>query len=830
MIFHQLFNSYKKHSLTAILLFLFIIFSNINILNSAYLTYVPSQITQPNGQVLECFLSGDEFYNWRHDKDGYTIVKNHKTHYFTYAVRSGDTLKATNYIYGESDPKALGLKKWVKISVDSILKKRREFKRFMPKPIINKKAHQQVNNTGTIRNIVIYIRFNDETEFTDDTSTYDAMFNSQTGNSMYSYYREATYQQLSIFSSFYPIPSNNIVKSYQDSHDRDYYQPYDPNDNPNGYTSAQRTSREQTLLKNAVEAVRSEIPSSLAIDNDNDGYVDNVCFIIRGNKDSWSDLLWPHMWTLWSTTATINGKRVWTYNFQIQDFLKTYGNGVLSHEMFHTLGAPDLYHYNQDNLQPVGPWDIMANTTTPPQHMGAWMKKTYGGWISSIPEITTGGTYTLHPLTSSTNNCYKIASPNSTTEFFLIEYRKKNSTFESGIPGSGLLVYRITPDSVPNGNMNGPPDEAYIYRPGGDTATRGNPSTAFFSSDVSRTQINDLTNPSCFLSDGTPGGLFIYDIGTAGNTITFKIGMGFMPPDLISPDDSVGNISIAPKLTWSDVDGATSYNIQVSTNSSFSSTVFNQTVTDTFATISPNLSYGTSYYWRVASKKTSETSDWSDVRMFSTILEKPVLTSPDDNVFSVLLTDTLFWESVTGANYYNLEIAINSSFSPVYFQQSSIFTNSFIIPDALLENNTKYYWHIKAVKTNPQTESNWSDTRNFTTILASPELLAPKNDSLGVELTGNFTWNSVSGASSFNLQLSNNSNFTTTIIDTIGLTNTSLPFDSLDYNNNYYWRAKPLILNKVVCGRILGILELFCKHLRCQNLSITVAVFKLMHI
>ena len=91
------------------------------------------------------------------------------------------------------------------------------------------------------------------------------------------------------------------------------------------------------------------------------------------------------------------------------------------------------------------------------------------GWITSIPTITTTGTYTLNPITSSTNNAYRINSPNSTTEYYVVEYRRKTGTFESSLPGSGLLVYRINL-SIPSGqwgNDCGPPDELYVYRPGG---------------------------------------------------------------------------------------------------------------------------------------------------------------------------------------------------------------------------------------------------------------------------------------------------------------------------------------------------------------------------
>ena len=62
------------------------------------------------------------------------------------------------------------------------------------------------------------------------------------------------------------------------------------------------------------------------------------------------------------------------------------------------------------------------------------MKYRYGTWISTIPEITTPGTYTLNSLISPSNNCYKIASPNSSTEFYMVEYRRQeDSIFENSI-------------------------------------------------------------------------------------------------------------------------------------------------------------------------------------------------------------------------------------------------------------------------------------------------------------------------------------------------------------------------------------------------------------
>ncbi|ROL60815.1 M6 family metalloprotease domain-containing protein [Bacteroidetes/Chlorobi group bacterium ChocPot_Mid] len=779
-----------KGSLIFILL-LTMTFLSTSVTKSAYLENIETKITQPNGSVIECFVTGDEFFRRLHDNDGFTIIKHPVTRYYVYAVRSGDTLMPSNYVVGEADPKALGLKPGAVPAPFILEMKRSEHYRHVPKPDVKKKEGTLVSNIGTIQNIVIYIRFADDTEFTRDTSTFWTMFNNASGNSMLNYFREVSYNQLSIYTSFYPRPSSNIVKSYQDSHIRNYFRPYDANDNPDGYQNdTQKRDREHILLRDAVLATRSEIPAGLAIDNDADGYVDNVCFIIKGNNDGWSDLLWPHRWSLYSQNVTINSKRVWDYNFQLENFLVSSGNGVLSHEMFHTLGAPDLYHYNQDGLDPVWRWDIMASTTNPPQHMGAWMKKTYGGWISNIPEITTNGNYTLNPLTSSTNNAYKIASPNSSTEFFVVEYRNKTGTFENSLQGSGLLVYRIKP--ALEGNASGPPDEVYIYRPNGTTTVRGNPENAHFSSTVGRTEINNTTNPSSFLSDGSAGGLNISAIGSPGGTISFTYGSGggLTPPTLVFPGDMAYGVPLSAVLRWNRVTGATSYDVQVSRNSGFTDLAYNQTgITDSTVTVSPALSYNQTYWWKVRAVS-GQASDWSTVRSFTTEIPAPTLATPANNAINFGLTDTLRWNSVAEANNYSLEISLQSNFSSTILQMSAIGNTYYVVPQGILQNNKVNYWRVRAIKSSPYNESGWSEIRSFTTLLATPVLSTPKKDSLGFGLSGLLTWTSVSGATAYNVKLSDDPTYSTTVLNQTGITGNSLAVSGLAYNKKYYWTVQ----------------------------------------
>ena len=119
---------------------------------------------------------------------------------------------------------------------------------------------------------------------------------------------------------------------------------------------------------------------------------------------------------------------------------------------------------------------------------------------------------------------YKIPSPYSATEYFVVEYRKKSTSFEARIPGEGLVVYRVNGARSGSGNANGPPDELYIYRPGGTPSVNGTLNNAAFSQETGRDTIDDRTNPWSALSDGAPGGLNIVAIGARGDTIGFTLG------------------------------------------------------------------------------------------------------------------------------------------------------------------------------------------------------------------------------------------------------------------------------------------------------------------
>lgn len=101
----------------------------------------------------------------------------------------------------------------------------------------------------------------------------------------------------------------------------------------------------------------------------------------------------------------------------------------------------------------------------------------------------------------------------------------------------------------------------------------------------------------------------------------FNISLTSAPfaPTLVSPANTATGINILPTLSWNTSTGATSYQVQVSTTSNFSTTVFDQSgITSTSTSISPALLNNTVYYWRVNASNIIGTSSWSSTWSFTT--------------------------------------------------------------------------------------------------------------------------------------------------------------------------------------------------------------------
>jgi len=90
-------------------------------------------------------------------------------------------------------------------------------------------------------------------------------------------------------------------------------------------------------------------------------------------------------------------------------------------------------------------------------------------------------------------------------------------------------------------------------------------------------------------------------------------------PIQLQPSKGSANISVSPTLMWKKSNSATSYSLQVATDSLFANMAFNQNgIIDTTKAIT-GLSNLTKYYWRVSATNSSGTSAYSQVWPFTTL-------------------------------------------------------------------------------------------------------------------------------------------------------------------------------------------------------------------
>lgn len=770
----------------------FVLLFAVIILNmfSARLMNQPVTITQPNGTDIYVLASGDEFHNWLHDENNYTIIQDKQNGWYTWAVKNGDNLVASSHIVGQSDPSSLGLVNGVNLTSAQIREKYDRLYSSAPR-----ERNSRVPHFGTINNLVIFIKFSNSPDFNQNLTYYDNIFNNNTTgyNSMRNYFQAVSYNQLDIVTHYYPIPNNTTIVCYVDSQPRGYYMPWS-NNNPIGYDEDddnERTVREFTLLTNASNFVSSQVPTTLDLDTDDDGDIDNVCFIVQGNTTAWATLLWPHRWSIYNSQAFINGSRVYDFNFQLESFMNSSGSSVLCHEMAHTLGAPDLYRYYDDTIDPIGSWDLMCGNTNPPQSMSAWMKYKYLDWVTTVPTLTQSGYYTINSVWSNTNNIYRIPSWKS-TEFYVIEYRKPYGIYDTQIPGTGLLIYRLNVNA--DGNAGGPPDELYLYRPGGTSNTvNGAVTMAHFSQQEGRTFLNETTTPNGFLSDEMPGGLDISRISASGGeTMSFYVNISNVQVTYPKGGETIFSGS-SKTITWKARNQIGYAKIEFSSNNG-----------ENWQTIIASTPNDGSHVWsnipmidsnqcliRVITLTNGAVDVCNETFSVISTIAVPTPVYPQSNMISVPTNPVFRWNRVAGADSYAILVAMDSLFVGTIINVIDITDTTYTYNN--LMPYTTYYWQVASFASVGL--SDYCPAQKFTTgnisILPSiPALLFPANNSANQPRNPQLRWNSSNYAYYYHYQIATDSYFGNVVEQNDSLQGTQIITQLLAPNTRYYWRVR----------------------------------------
>jgi hypothetical protein len=247
-----------------------------------------------------------------------------------------------------------------------------------------------------------------------------------------------------------------------------------------------------------------------------------------------------------------------------------------------------------------------------------------------------------------------------------------------------------------------------------------------------------------------------------------------------------------PEFSWSVVGGAKQYQLQVSRDIAFSSSVeFKTPLTKYTPTNVSQFSDGL-WYWRVRVSDPNPGSNFSQpvqfTRQWASTNNQPILLSPASGATLEFFDDQDFsWQPVVGAGKYRFQIATSTDgFSnPTYDTTTLITTHQ---PQSKFANGS-YFWRVIPIDP-ANREGTPSEIRPFQMGYNQvPTLLEPADNSYPV-FTPTFRWFAEKGAQFYRLQYSTDPTFnaSVTTIDTKNTTYT--PEITLPNDVNYYWRVQ----------------------------------------
>ncbi|MDD5102302.1 MAG: M6 family metalloprotease domain-containing protein [Endomicrobiaceae bacterium] len=435
----------------------------------------PIKITQPDGTNITIQARGDEFYHWNETSDGYTILKDTETKFWTYAQKNQDgSLLPSSYIVGKVSAISTGLHKSLKddIKLNAAQTKISALNTSSQKTYqkISQQLSSQnktVSSIGTKKNLVILVEFSDlgfrdnkpfSSSSTDNEirAEYDKLFNTTNYTedgavgSVKDFFNEVSYGAFTMESVISPIVKlDSSYVEYGESQ------------------SATKDSRD--MVKEALaklEAAGFDFKSVWPSSDEPEG----LTFIHAGGGAEYgenNDYIWACKWQL-TTPVTYDSITFSLYHTEparrgLDRDPLTQGItriGVICHEATHFFGMPDLYDYTIINnrhvsaglgkfcLMAYGSWNTSASDTdynyagNSPAHPSAWIKYKLG-WIT--PKTSVKGTNTIGTSGTSSTAFYKLTCESfSSTEYFLMENRQSVG-FDKYIPGStrGILIYHV---------------------------------------------------------------------------------------------------------------------------------------------------------------------------------------------------------------------------------------------------------------------------------------------------------------------------------------------------------------------------------------------------
>ncbi|MCE9614904.1 MAG: M6 family metalloprotease domain-containing protein [Lentisphaerae bacterium] len=409
----------------------------------------PFEARQPDGATLHLTLHGDERFHWLEDEHGYTTLRENGR--YVYARRdTGGHLVATPLVVGRDDPAAAGLTRRI-LPAPAVVRSLQSSA--LPAPSESVPGPEAVQPNGTVKNVVILMRFSNHTTRTlPSVADVDTIFNAVGGDPVLA--PSGSVRDLYLENSYGAMTINSTVFAWVTLPNTETY-----------YANGQ--SGLSTKIWEAITAalnLADPLINFSQFDADADGKVDAIAFVHSGYAAEWggtdssgtyyTSRIWSHRWSI-PTWTSAEGIKVSAYHIN-PALWGTSGTspgriGVICHETGHFFGLPDLYDTDGGG-EGIGSYCMMANSwgfsndQLHPPHFSAW-SKIFLGWITPTV-LSAPGVYAI-PQAETSPAVFRINQGFPSTEYLLVENREPVG-FESTMPAGGLAVWHV--DEAKAGN------------------------------------------------------------------------------------------------------------------------------------------------------------------------------------------------------------------------------------------------------------------------------------------------------------------------------------------------------------------------------------------
>ncbi len=296
----------------------------------------------------------------------------------------------------------------------------------------------------------------------------------------------------------------------------------------------------------------------------------------------------------------------------------------------------------------------------------------------------------------------------------------------------------------------------------------------------------------------TQVGVFAGNPGTSPQAFTMIVDLfqASLPatPALVSPPTDSMNVSATPTLAWDTTTNASSFRLQVSVDSLFSSFAYNDSTITGLSKQVTGLANQTKYFWRVRAKNASGVSPNSSVRSFTTVQPPPAAPTPllpADNAKDLDTAITVRWTSSPTAVTYRLQLGTDSTFAGGFVINDSTLTDTSKSVVAL-DYGVRYFWRVNSK--NPGGTSAYSALRRFTTFATDPTVpvpVLPVSGATNLDTNVTLRWTRpIGNPTSYRLQVGTDSTFGSgVVLDDPAVADTSRVVGGLSFLTKYYWRV-----------------------------------------